>query len=327
MGLIIGLIVNSVLLSIPLGGSLGALFAIRPFRDEIVPIKVDTNHIIETSICSGDFHLFAQNKNGLNYLLNSNENLEISGPDSTLCLNMTTYENTTYPYNFTAPPFSFTWEYPFLPVNATSLANETKPYMHAFPQAQVDGGSLPVQLQNLGQMNIDLNWTMGPGNAVSTTSLLPLSAHQVNASVVLDMYMDPNQVNAANASSAAFEMLIMFAKFGLQDPVGFGTGNGSTIVMTKTIGGVDFQLFVGPNSAKQSVYTWVATHPVETFTADIAPLFLDIIALPQAEALEVYAPSFADYLGYVGFGVQAYNSVGNVTFSVPKLTIDVEQYH
>jgi hypothetical protein len=66
MGLLIGLIVNSILLSIPIGGSLGALFAIRPFRNEIVPEPVDYNHIIVTSICS-EFHEFVQNKMGLNY--------------------------------------------------------------------------------------------------------------------------------------------------------------------------------------------------------------------------------------------------------------------
>jgi hypothetical protein len=66
MGLLIGLIVNSILLSIPIGSSLGALFAIRPFRNEIVPEPVDYNHIIVTSIC-GEFHEFTENKMGLNY--------------------------------------------------------------------------------------------------------------------------------------------------------------------------------------------------------------------------------------------------------------------
>jgi hypothetical protein len=66
MGLLIGLIVNAVLLSIPIGGTLGTLFRIRPFRNEIIPEPKDVNHIIVTSVCN-EFHEFAQNKIGVNY--------------------------------------------------------------------------------------------------------------------------------------------------------------------------------------------------------------------------------------------------------------------
>ena len=66
MGLLIGLIVNAFLLSIPLGASLGTLFWIRPFRNEIIPEPKDFNHILTTTICD-EFHEFAQNKMGLNY--------------------------------------------------------------------------------------------------------------------------------------------------------------------------------------------------------------------------------------------------------------------
>ena len=66
MGLLIGLIVNAVLLSIPIGGTLGTLFGIRPFRNEIVPLPRDFNHVLATSACN-EFHEFAQNKMGLNF--------------------------------------------------------------------------------------------------------------------------------------------------------------------------------------------------------------------------------------------------------------------
>jgi hypothetical protein len=150
---------------------------------------------------------------------------------------MTTFENATYPSNSTAPPFSITWEYAFKIANASSRANETQPLMHAFPQAQIDGGVLPLALQELGQLTLDFYWTMGPGDTIAmTTSLLPLGAHEVNASVALDMYMDPDQTNAGNASVATYEMIIIFAHFGLEHPIGFGNG---TIVMTKTLDGRD----------------------------------------------------------------------------------------
>jgi hypothetical protein len=50
------------------------------------------------------------------------------------------------------------------------------------------------------------------------------------------MYMDPNQTKAGDAGQAAFEMIIYFAHYGLQDPVGFGNG---TIVTTGTLNGTD----------------------------------------------------------------------------------------
>jgi len=50
------------------------------------------------------------------------------------------------------------------------------------------------------------------------------------------MYLDADETKAANASEAAFEMIIYFAKFGLEDPVGFGNG---TIATTETINGTE----------------------------------------------------------------------------------------
>jgi hypothetical protein len=153
-------------------------------------------------------------------------------------MKLTTFQNASYPSNFAAPPFSVTWKYPFAVANASSPVNESKPLIHAFPQAQLNGGLLPLPLQDLGVMTVEFNWTMGPGDTESkVTSLLPLGAHQVNASVALDMFIDADKNSAGNASSASSEMIIIFAHFGLQDPVGFG--NGSTIVMTKSIASID----------------------------------------------------------------------------------------
>jgi len=83
---------------------------------------------------------------------------------------------------------------------------------------------------------------------------------------------------------------------------------------------------VGRNDNSQNVFSWVATQPVEEFTSDISPLFLSILNLPDVEHLGVDVPTFTDYLGYVGFGTEAYNSIGNVTFSVSRLSLDVQKY-
>jgi hypothetical protein len=88
---------------------------------------------------------------------------------------------------------------------------------------------------------------------------------------------------------------------------------------------LDSQLFAGQNDNEQNVFSWVATQPTEVFSADITPLFSTLINL-DASKLDVSIPSFSDQLGYVGFGTQAFSSVGNVTFSVPKLSIDVNRF-
>lgn len=166
--------------------------------------------------------------------MNSNEILPEKG--STLCVNMTTYENATYPTNFTAPVFSFTWEYSFEAANKSSPANETKPLIHAFPQASIgEGGVIPLTIEDLGELTVDFEWTMGTGDTVAPdTSLIRLGAREVNASVALDMYLDSNKTKAGDAGEAAFEMIIYFANFGLQDPVGFGNG---TKVTTENLNG------------------------------------------------------------------------------------------
>jgi hypothetical protein len=69
MSFFIGMIVNAILLSIPIGASLGTMIAIKPFRNERVKPPAEMNAIFETTYCdsSHEFHQFAQNKNGVNY--------------------------------------------------------------------------------------------------------------------------------------------------------------------------------------------------------------------------------------------------------------------
>jgi hypothetical protein len=238
MAFLIGLLVNAILLSIPIGASLGTMIAIRPFRNERVPETVNENTILEISFCDAThtFHEFSQNKNGVNYTINSNEIL--TELESTLCLTVIKNNNNTYLSNSTAPEFSITWEYPFTPANASSAANETKPLIHAFPQATLqDAKNLPITLEDLGELSLDFSWTMGIGDEnAPATSPRRLGAQETNASVALDMYIDADPDKAAEGGKAAFEMIILFAMYGLQDPVGFGNG---TIVTTAKLGGTE----------------------------------------------------------------------------------------
>jgi len=200
--------------------------------------------------------------------------------------------------------------------------------IHAFPQATLqDSKNLPITLEDLGDLSLDFSWTMGIGDEnAPLTSPRRLGAQETNATVALDMYIDADPDKAAAGGEAKFEMIILFAMYGLEDPVGFGNG---TIVTTATLAGNTFNLFAGQNDALQNVFSWVATEPITDFTGDISPLFNNILNLSSVKGfadLGVDLPAVGDYLGYVGFGTQAYNSLGHVTFWVPKLHVDLRSF-
>lgn len=69
MSFFIGMIVNAALLSIPIGASLGTMLAIKPFRNDIVPLETLNDAIIQMTYCDAthDFHAFSENKNGVNF--------------------------------------------------------------------------------------------------------------------------------------------------------------------------------------------------------------------------------------------------------------------
>jgi len=236
------------------------------------------------------------------------------------------YENATYPANDTAPEFSFTWSYPYRPANASVLANLSTPAIHAFPQIRIaDNSVLPITLENLGEVNLKFSWTMGVGKERAyATSKRKLGAHRVNSTVALDMYLDQDREIASNAAEAAFEVIVFLARFGEEGPVG---PINSTVVQTASLQGIDFDLFVGRNTKGQNVFSWISSQPIYQFQGDITPLFDSILDLQRKKRpIGVDLPTFSEFLGYVGFGSQAFNADTNVTFYVPVLSIDVRAF-
>ena len=67
MGFFVALFVNSILLSVPIGATLGVLFAIRPFDGErrVHPNSVMPG-LVTATVCD-EWHTFVQNKEGQNY--------------------------------------------------------------------------------------------------------------------------------------------------------------------------------------------------------------------------------------------------------------------
>lgn len=107
--------------------------------------------------------------------------------------------------------------------------------MHAFPNVMVDD-ILPLELDKMTQINLDLQWTYGVGNSVaSSTNNDSLTAQNLQTNVAVDMFFDSDKTRAANSSLAGFEVMVWFAMIGASaQPLGY---NPDKSVATKTLNG------------------------------------------------------------------------------------------
>ncbi|OAA54359.1 xyloglucan-specific endoglucanase [Niveomyces insectorum RCEF 264] len=316
--------VNFVLIAIPIGATLGILFGIDAQRSSNGEPPVysppaspgnggngnggggSDNRLTTKTYCQQSFGITPITK-GQEFTLNPNQWGWDPSEGGGLCMNVTTYDNSTYPTKTTAPAWSITWEYPPGP--------ETQP-VHAFPNVLVDGGVFPATVASLAHIGFDVRWSYGVGNTTApTTNEASLAAESLNANVAVDMFLDSNKKNAGNSSKAAYEVMVWFADFGsAAQPIGLQTG----AVTTETVNGTTFSLYSGQNGLKQTVLTWLASETTDTFSGDLRPLLTKLFTLNEATY-----PSETDYLGYFAFGSEAYYSNDFVTFSVPHLSIDV----
>ncbi|RDW77852.1 hypothetical protein BP5796_05704 [Coleophoma crateriformis] len=220
---------------------------------------------------------------------------------------ITTFDNETYATSTTAPEFSVTWQYP---------PGSTAAPVHAFPNAQVNSSDIPIKLQSLKEINLDLHWTYGIGTKdVASTNMQTLTNNSVETNVAIDMFLDSDKTKSQSSSDAQYEVMVWLATIGSSaQPIGLENG----AVSTQVVNNSTFNLYTGENSLNQTVLTWVAANATEIFSGDIAPL------LTKLSAMNTTFPTSSTYLGYLSFGSEAFSSNVNVTFSVPKLSIDVQ---
>ncbi|EXJ80428.1 hypothetical protein A1O1_08573 [Capronia coronata CBS 617.96] len=229
---------------------------------------------------------------------------DYTGPGA-LCMNVTTFDNGTYPTNTTAPAWSITWAFPPGP--------ETQP-VHAFPNIKLDTKHVfPIQIQNVARIDFQADWAYGVGDEKpSTTNVADLSADDLNSNVAIDMFLDPDPTNATSTVDAKYEVMIWLGAFGAAtQPIGLKQG----AVATQDVNGTTFSLYFGENGLGQSVLTWVADGTVQNFVADVGPLLQGLTGLG--------GPTVNDYLGYMAFGSEALSATSNVTFYNPTLNMDV----
>ncbi|KAL1855023.1 hypothetical protein Plec18167_004526 [Paecilomyces lecythidis] len=280
---------------------------------------VPSGNGIETNrYCQKSYGIEPPSK-GEAFILNPNQWGVTAGETGGLCMNVTTFNNETYPTKYTAPEFSVTWQYPVGP--------ETQP-VHAFPNAEIGDDTLPVLMSDVSHLMLDLEWTYGVGNdTAATTDTSQLTQNSVQTNVAMDMFFDSDKDSSKNSEKAKCEVMIWFATFGeAAQAIGFKDG----AVTQKTLDGTVFYLYVGKNGQGQNVFTWStlpetasdsATNTMtESFHGDIMPLLTELMSTNK----ENY-PTTQDYMGHLSFGSEAFSSNTNVTFHVPTFAIQVEK--
>lgn len=97
--------------------------------------------------------------------------------------------------------------------------------MHAFPNIQLNnqGTPFPTQIQNLGSIQVDAEWTYGIGTeAAATTDEALMSTSQVNTNVAIDMFLDADQTKSQSTTNSKYEIMVWIARYGdSTKPVGY----------------------------------------------------------------------------------------------------------
>jgi hypothetical protein len=94
---------------------------------------------------------------------------------------------------------------------------------------------LPIELDKMKEVNLDLHWTYGVGNTVASSTVeSTLTAENLQTNVAIDMFFDSDKANAGNSTLAKYEVMVWFADFGsAAQPIGLSSG----AVTTKTLNG------------------------------------------------------------------------------------------
>jgi len=315
-------LLNFVLVAIPIGATLGTLLGIQsqraangqeplfkpdkptgpgggpPKNDDGIKVEYYCDETIGISPPSQGDH----------YTLNPNPWGWDEGDPGKLCLNVTTWNNQTYPSENSAPEWSVTWQYPPGPESAP---------VHAFPNVKVDSGVFPNTIKDIDEMILDFEWTYAVGNTTAETQTDEdeLDSSNVNANVALDLFLDKDKKKAQNSEEASMEIMVWFAAFG---PATQPIGMDKPVLDTQELDGTEFRLYQGENGVGQQVLTWYSTSVANRFHGDLFKLVDRLIEMKETDF-----PTDSYYIGYMSVGTETYSSDDFVTFHVPELAIDV----
>ncbi|KIW26962.1 uncharacterized protein PV07_06745 [Cladophialophora immunda] len=295
---------------IPIAVTISVLLGIQAYRESKgLPSNPFVDNRIKSSLyCQKAFGVTPYT-NGQQYTLNPNQWAlpdDYTGPGG-LCMNVTTFDNGSYPTKTSAAEWSITWQFPRGP--------PTQP-VHAFPNIKMDSSVFPIEISQVSAINFETEWYYGVGNdRPDVMDIAALTAAALDANVAVDMFLDSDPDKATDTVQAKYEVMIWLGQFGAStQQIGLPEG----AIATQVVNGTTFSLYSGVNGLGQSVLTWVASTAatgVQSFNADIGPLLQGLTGLG--------GPTVNDYLGYIAFGSETLDSGSNVTFYNKVLSMDV----
>lgn len=207
--------------------------------------------------------------------------------------------------NSNPPSFDATWSW-----------TEESSSVHSFPHVQFQSDEMPVALDRIASLGLNVQWSYSTGNdATSSQRLLALSLSEetVLANVAFDMFLAADPDSALTSKTASAEIMIWIGTVGTPWPIGYSTNRSC---YTQKLGGVTFTLYIGQNSNNATVYTWHTATNQTGFFEDVSPLlqYLWRNNLVDADA----------YLGLVQYGTEAYHAASNVTLSASNFSMALE---
>ncbi|GJN75720.1 xyloglucan-specific endoglucanase protein [Purpureocillium lilacinum] len=316
-------LVNFGFLALPIGVTIGILLGLQAQRhatggpplfqppDQPGGAPPVNNKLTYVQSCRKEDGIHPKVKDGYQeFTLNPNQWGTKAGDPGFLCMNVTTFNNQTYPTKHTAPEWTIWWQYDPISGSGNNV--------HAFPNVKVDGNVFPQAVKDVSQIDFDMQWRMRLDNETGPTDTDALTKGNVNANVAVDMFLDTDKASAQSSEKAKFEIMIWFAALGAgTKAVNEQAGNE---VAKYTFNGTDFDLFAGKNGNGQMVLTWKAQKTMDDFHGNLYPFIEEILKLKNADYI-----TDSHYLGYLSFGSEAYFSADPVTFHVPSMAINVQK--
>jgi len=188
-----------------------------------------------------------------------------------------------------ATAFNVTWEWP-----------SDKTQTHSFPHVKFLSKSLPIPLSTVTKLGLQASWQYS----------VPPDANMI-CNVALDMFADTDPKAAQNETMAQYEIMVWYGIFGGPWPLGYASG----AKVTKSIGDVEFSLYVGTNTRGHQTLSWLPATNIQSIDMDISPLL---------QALSSVITSNNVLLGLVQFGSEAFYAASNVTLQVSGYSMDLQ---
>lgn len=93
--------------------------------------------------------------------------------------------------------------------------------MHAYPNVNLNSRLLPIALDNVKALKIDVAWSMAPGReSTGTTDVGALDGVDAMANVAVDLFLDRDPARSTTTTEPSHEIMIWFTTIGDKNAIG-----------------------------------------------------------------------------------------------------------